>query len=68
MGDFPWHISAKTAAGLEACFLAGIPFFWTSLAGDALYAALLFGGMALAERKFPSLKEAALAANLDQDF
>jgi len=40
----------KTAAGLFTCYAAGIPFYWNSLAGDALYAALLFGGYALAER------------------
>jgi hypothetical protein len=57
IGSFP-----KTADGLAACYLAGIPLFWNTLAGDAFYAALLFGGMALAERRFPVLRE-ALAAN-----
>ncbi len=52
IGSYP-----KTASGLEACYVAGIPFFWNTLAGDAFYAALLFGGMALAERKFPVLRE-----------
>jgi hypothetical protein len=47
----------KTASGLAACYVAAIPLFWNTLAGDAFYAALLFGGMALAERKFPSLQE-----------
>lgn len=40
----------KSAAGLIACYAAGVPLYWNSLAGDALYAALLFGGYALAER------------------
>jgi len=53
IGSYP-----KTASGLEACYVAGIPLFWNTLAGDAFYAALLFGGMALAERKFPVLREA----------
>jgi uncharacterized protein DUF6580 len=52
IGSYP-----KTAAGLAACYIAGIPFFWNTLAGDAFYAAVLFGGMALAERKFPALRE-----------
>jgi hypothetical protein len=52
----------KSAGGLAACYIAGIPYFWNTLAGDAFYAALLFGGMALAERKFPSLRESALVA------
>jgi hypothetical protein len=41
---------AKTPAGLLDCYLAGIPLFGNTLAGDALYSALLFGGFALAER------------------
>jgi hypothetical protein len=39
----------KSFAGLLACYVGGIPFFWNTLAGDALYAGLLFGGYALAE-------------------
>jgi hypothetical protein len=45
-----------TASGLLACYIAGMPFFWNTLAGDALYATLLFGGYALAERFIPSLR------------
>src|SRR5712664_436733 len=44
-----------TASGLVACYAAGIPFFWNTLAGDAVYAALLFGAYALAERFLPGL-------------
>jgi len=44
----------KTASGLAACYLAGIPFFWNTLAGDAFYSALLFGAYALAERFLPA--------------
>src|SRR5205807_6803511 len=51
----------KTASGLAACYLAGIPFFWNTLAGDAFYAALLFGAYALAERILPALREPATA-------
>jgi hypothetical protein len=47
----------RNSAGLLACYLAGIPFFWNTLAGDAVYATLLFGGFALAERLFPALRE-----------
>ena len=46
-----------TREGLVACYLAAIPFFWNMLASDALYATLLFGGFALAERLFPALRE-----------
>jgi hypothetical protein len=48
-----------TASGLAACYIAGIPFFWNTLAGDAVYATLLFGGFALAERLFPLLRQPA---------
>src|SRR5437667_281411 len=52
----------KTASGLAACYLAGIPFFWNTLAGDAFYAALLFGAYALAERFVPALRPFAQRA------
>jgi hypothetical protein len=47
----------RDAGGLLACYIAGIPFFWNTLAGDALYATLLFGGFALAERIVPALRQ-----------
>jgi Family of unknown function (DUF6580) len=40
----------KTATGLLTCYAVGLPLFWNTLAGDALFATLLFGGYALAER------------------
>src|SRR5215813_918538 len=43
----------KTLAGLATCYVAAIPFFWNTLAGDMIYTALLFGGYALAERSLP---------------
>jgi hypothetical protein len=54
-----WQESAypKTGAGLVACYIAGIPFFWNTLAGDAFYAAVLFGGFAFAEHVIPVLRE-----------
>lgn len=48
----------RTAAGLLECFAAALPFFRNTLLGDALYAAVLFGGLALAERRFPALRVA----------
>jgi hypothetical protein len=47
----------KTPAGLAACYIAGIPDFWNTLAGDAFYSAVLFGGLALIEHRFPGLRE-----------
>jgi hypothetical protein len=52
IGNYP-----KNPGGLAACYLAGLPLFWNTLAGDAFYVAVLFGGMALAEKRFPSLRE-----------
>lgn len=46
-----------TLAGLVQCYVAAIPFFQNSLAGDALFTALLFGGFALAQRLAPALRE-----------
>jgi len=49
----------RNGAGLLACYAAGVPFFWNTLAGDAVYATLFFGSFALAERLFPALREPA---------
>ena len=56
-----WALSgmyAHSAAGLSACYVAAIPFFQNTLAGDLFYAALLFGGFALLERAVPALRRA----------
>jgi hypothetical protein len=44
-----------TASGLLACYVAAIPFFQNTLAGDLFYSALLFGGFALLERAVPRI-------------
>jgi hypothetical protein len=46
----------RTVAGLEACYVAAIPFFQNTVAGDLFYATLLFGGFRIAELLVPSLK------------
>lgn len=48
----------KTAPGLLACYAAGIPYLINSLLGDLFYVAVLFGGVAFAEAKFPVLRRA----------
>jgi len=45
-----------TTAGLAACYVAAIPFFQNTVAGDLFYSALLFGGFALLERAVPRLR------------
>ena len=47
----------RTLAGLEACYVAAIPFFQNTVAGDLFFTGLLFGGFALAERLVPALRE-----------
>jgi hypothetical protein len=49
-------IYPPTLVGLEACFVAAIPFFQNTIAGDLFYAAILFGGFKLAERRIPQLR------------
>ncbi len=53
----------KTTSGLATCYLAGIPFFWNTLAGDAFHATLLFGAFALAERFIPALQASGRGAS-----
>jgi hypothetical protein len=49
----------QTLAGLAACYVAAIPFFQNTLAGDLFYTALLFGGFFLLEKAIPMIREAA---------
>jgi len=48
----------RTLEGLIACYVAAIPFFGNTIAGSLVYAAVLFGGLALAERKIPRMAPA----------
>jgi len=45
-----------TFAGLSACYVAAIPFFRNTIAGDLFYATLLFGGFRVAELLLPSVR------------
>jgi len=47
-----------TMQGLVTCYIAAIPFFQNSLAATLVYAAVLFGGFAFAEKKLPALSVA----------
>ena len=51
-----------TGAGLAACYVAAIPFFQNTVAGDLFYTVLLFGGFAVAERLMPRLRTQAQPA------
>jgi hypothetical protein len=57
-----WALSGMypdTFDGLAACYVAALPFFQNTLAGDLFYATLLFGGFALAEHLLPKLRAGA---------
>jgi hypothetical protein len=54
-----WALSGMyplTVSGFAACYVAAIPFFQNTLAGDLFYTALLFGGFKLAEMLVPRLR------------
>src|SRR5947209_3337279 len=52
MGD----MYPRTAAGLFACYTAALPFLRNQMLGDLFYTAILFGGFALLEHRFPLLR------------
>jgi hypothetical protein len=54
-----WHLYPRTLEGLATCYLAAIPFFKNTLAGDAAFTLVLFGGFALAQRYVAALREPA---------
>jgi hypothetical protein len=49
-----------SVAGLAACYVAAVPFFQNTVAGDLFYVALLFGGFAIAEHLLPKLRAGAV--------
>jgi hypothetical protein len=62
--NFVWFYGSdslypRNLQGLIDCYAAALPFFRNSLAGDAFYATLLFGSLALAESRFRALRRPA---------
>lgn len=54
-----WYASGMyphTLSGLESCYVAGLPFFKNTLAGDLFYTAALFGLFEWSARRFPQLR------------
>jgi hypothetical protein len=47
-----------TLSGLAACYVAAVPFFPNTIAGDLFFSAVLFGGFTLAERRLLVLRPA----------
>jgi len=52
---------AKSLSGLTACYVAAIPFFHNTVAGDLFFVGVLFGVLALVERRFPAVRLATSA-------
>lgn len=55
----PWlanPLYSKDFSGLVACYIAAIPFFWNTLAGDLFYIAVLFGVFEWMQRTVPQTK------------
>ena len=52
------NLYPRSLDGLIACYVAAIPFFGNTIAGSLVYALVLFGGLALAERKIPHMAPA----------
>jgi hypothetical protein len=52
-----WHSYPMTAAGLAECYWKAIPYFRNTLAGDAAFTAILFGGLAMLENRLAWMRE-----------
>jgi hypothetical protein len=55
-----WSPYPHTLAGLAQCYIAAIPFYKWSLAGDVFFSTVLFGAMAWVEAVNPRLQPAAV--------
>lgn len=54
-----WYSGAlypRTAAGFAECYVAALPFFQNTVAGDLFFSAILFGGFELAQRHWSALR------------
>ncbi|GAB4248596.1 MAG: hypothetical protein Kow0027_11050 [Saprospiraceae bacterium] len=45
-----------SAEGLMACYVAAIPFFWNTLAGDLFFVAMMFGAFEAIQYRYPALR------------
>ncbi len=51
----------KTNAGLALCYMAAIPFFQNTVAGDLVFSGTLFGALWLAEKRWQWMREPSFA-------
>lgn len=59
----PPYMYDRTISGLVECYVAAIPFFRNTLAGDLLYVGALFGLYELGRMLIPSLKKQTARAS-----
>jgi hypothetical protein len=53
-----WQVDpmyTKDISGLLTAYVAGLPFFWSTVAGDLFYCGVLFGGYAWLAQQYPAL-------------
>jgi hypothetical protein len=55
-GCWPGNFYPQTGAGLMQCYAAGVPFIKGTMMGDLFYSAVMFGGFALAQKRFTVLQ------------
>jgi hypothetical protein len=59
LGTYP-----PTLEGLLDCYVAGLPYFRNTLAGDFFYVGVLFGGLWVLQSVFPIAREVAVPSNV----
>lgn len=52
----------KTGAGLISCYVAAIPFFANTVAGNLFFSTVMFGAWALVEKQWNALQRSTVAA------
>ncbi len=57
-GCWPGNFYPQNGAGLMQCYAAGVPFIKGTIFGDLFYSAVMFGGFALAQKRFTILQPA----------
>jgi hypothetical protein len=59
-GCWPGGTYPQNGAGLMQCYAAGVPFLKGTMLGDLFYSTVMFGGFALAQKRFTVLQPATL--------
>jgi hypothetical protein len=57
-GCWPGNFYPQNFGGLMQCYAAGVPFVKGTILGDLFYSAVMFGGFALAQKRFTVLQPA----------